>query len=64
MASYKVSYEINGKLWDIPIQRTSTPLKNDPSVMTEVLKHVLEHQAPEIESDELRVRIVMITEIL
>lgn len=63
MASYKVSYEINGKLWDIPIQRTSAPLKSDPSVMTEVLKHILGYRAQEVDSDELRVKIVMITKI-
>ncbi|WP_262033974.1 hypothetical protein [Serratia liquefaciens] len=63
MTSYKVTYDINGKLWDLPIQRTSDPLRGDPSVMTEVLKHILEHQAPEIDSDDLRVRIVMVTKI-
>ncbi|EMF4699072.1 hypothetical protein RGJ27_000874 [Serratia marcescens] len=60
MANYKVLYKLNGKESDLIIQRAAQPANNDLSVLKEVIKHVLEYQSQEIDSDELVLRILYV----
>ncbi|BEO60064.1 hypothetical protein SMQE30_04870 [Serratia marcescens] len=60
MANYKVLYKLNGKESDLIIQRAAQPASNDLSVLKEVIKHVLDYQSQEIDSDELVLRILYV----